>query len=89
MAQIQPVTTYEYLLYTTVRLEITIPGDTSIGTGFLYDHYTAGGEKIPLLITNRHAPIPTQSMFPMNLGYAIKAGEVVTLARHLEATSTP
>jgi hypothetical protein len=31
------------------------------------------------------APIPTQSEIPMNLGYIIKAKEVVTLAARLEA----
>src|SRR5689334_13498494 len=62
MAQIQPVTTYEYLLYTTVRLEITVPGDTNIGTGFLYDHYTASGDKTPLLVTNRHVVAGCQSV---------------------------
>jgi hypothetical protein len=62
MAQIQPLTTYEYLLYTTVRLEISIVDDTKIGTGFLYDHHTAGGEKIPLLITNRHVVAGCQSV---------------------------
>ena len=30
------------------------------------------------------APIPTQSEIPMNLGFIIKAKEVVALACHLE-----
>ncbi len=43
MAQIQPVTTYENLLYTTVRLEIPLlNGQTSVGTGFVYDHLPTG-----------------------------------------------
>jgi hypothetical protein len=55
MAQIQPTTTYERLLYTTVRLELTLAdGKEGVGTGVFYDHYTAGGDKIPLLVTNKH-----------------------------------
>src|ERR1700730_15843620 len=55
MAQIQPTTTYERLLYTTVRLELKLVDDKEgHGTGFFYDHYTAGGDKIPLLVTNKH-----------------------------------
>src|SRR5262249_32792947 len=55
MAQIQPATTYERLLYTTVRLEFKLVDDKEgFGTGFFYDHYTAGGDKIPLLVTNKH-----------------------------------
>jgi hypothetical protein len=55
MAQIQPVTTYEHLLYTTVRLELALVGNqTGVGTGFVYDHYTSGGTKVPLLVSNKH-----------------------------------
>jgi hypothetical protein len=55
MAQIQPVTTYENLLYTTVRLEIPlVNGQTSVGTGFVYDHYQQDKKKVPLIVTARH-----------------------------------
>jgi hypothetical protein len=55
MAQIQPITTYEYLLYTTVRLELPLlNGEVSVGTGFIYDHQAQNGQKIPLLVTNKH-----------------------------------
>ena len=55
MAQIQPTTTYEYLLYTTVRLEFLLAGGpSSVGTGFIYDHHPPAGAKVPLLVTNRH-----------------------------------
>ena len=55
MAQIQPLTTYENLLYTTVRLEIPlVSGQTSVGTGFVYDHYRQDKTKVPLLVTARH-----------------------------------
>jgi hypothetical protein len=55
MAQIQPSTSFEYLLYTTVRLELGLAGNvSSIGTAFVYEHQTAPGDKTPMLITNRH-----------------------------------
>src|SRR5258708_1027518 len=55
MAQIQPTTTYEHLLYTTVRLEFSMAGGkTSVGTGFVYDHYAASAHKTPILVTNKH-----------------------------------
>src|SRR5262245_29309923 len=54
MAQVQPSTTYEYLLYLTVRLETTVPAGTGLGTGFVYDHLTKGGDKVPLVVTNKH-----------------------------------
>lgn len=62
MAQIQPLSTYEHLLYTTIRLEITIPGDESVTTAFIYDHYTTGGDKLPLVVTNRHATKDCQAV---------------------------
>ncbi len=54
MAQVQPTTTYERLLYLTVRLETTLPGGMGLGTGFVYDHVTKGGDKVPLIVTNKH-----------------------------------
>jgi hypothetical protein len=52
--QIQPLTIFEHLVYTTVRLEISLANGTSIGTGFVYDHFGPAGEKRPLLVTNKH-----------------------------------
>lgn len=55
MAQFQPVTTCEHLLYTTVRLEFPLtPTEAMVGTGFFYDHRTKTGTKLPLLVTNKH-----------------------------------
>ena len=63
MAQIQPQTTYEYFLYTTVRLELPlVNGQTSIGTGFIYDHPVTGGQKITLLVTNKHVVKGSQAV---------------------------
>src|SRR5690349_6932547 len=62
MPQIQPISTYEHLLYTTVRLEIGLANGTSVGTGFFYDHYAQDGRKIPLLVTNKHVVKGCQSI---------------------------
>jgi hypothetical protein len=62
MAQIQPTTTYENLLYTTVRLEFTLANGSSVGTGFVYDHHGPGGPKTPLLVTNKHVVAGSQAV---------------------------
>jgi hypothetical protein len=62
MAQIQPTTTYENLLYTTVRLEFTLVSGVSVGTGFVYDHHMTGGPKTPLLVTNKHVVAGCQAV---------------------------
>src|SRR5436190_20526409 len=62
MAQIQPLTTYEYFLYSTVRLEFGLSSGTSVGTGFVYDHALQSGKKLPLLVTNKHVIAGSQSI---------------------------
>jgi hypothetical protein len=65
MAQIQPTTTYESLLYSTVRLELPLRGsgpDPAVGTAFCFDHFPAGGQKITLLVTNRHVVEDSKSV---------------------------
>lgn len=46
----------EFLLHTTIRIETTVPGGRSTGTGFFFNFCEdqATGEHIPVIVTNKH-----------------------------------
>lgn len=46
----------EFLLHTTIRIETTVPGGISTGTGFFFNFCEdkAAGEHIPVIVTNKH-----------------------------------
>jgi len=74
MAQIQPPTTSEYFLYTTVRLEIGLANGVSVGIAFVYDHPLQGGQKLPLVVTNKHV---------------VQGAQTITVKFHQRDTSAP
>ena len=46
----------EFLLLTTIRIETTIPGGISTGTGFFFSlkRDEKQGQHIPVIVTNKH-----------------------------------